>query len=199
MRRLLMWSFTGLLLLVIFAQLVPYGRDHDNPPVAAKPAWDQPTTRELARRACFDCPSNETRWPWYSNIAPLSWLIQRDVDEGRDELNWSEWDLGSEGDESAETVHEGSMPPGTYLMLHPEARLSDQKIDALVAGLVARVRRCIVPRDRRAIGGHCDLIRVRWWPLGQVGTRSVLRAGLSFRGCLLPQASIPNPRAGRMS
>ena len=137
MKRFLRWSLTGLLLLMVDAQVVPYGRDHDNPPVAAEPAWDTPATRELARRACFDCHSNETRWPWYSNIAPLSWLIQRDVEEGRHELNWSEWDLDSEGDESAETVIEGSMPPGTYAILHPEARLSDQEIDALVAGLVA--------------------------------------------------------------
>ena len=87
MKRFLMWSLTGLLLLLAAAQLVPYGRDHDNPPVVAEPAWGSPATRELARRACFDCHSNETQWPWYSNIAPLSWLIQRDVDEGRDELN----------------------------------------------------------------------------------------------------------------
>ena len=137
MKRFLRWSLTGLLLLLAAAQLVPYGRDHDNPPVAAEPAWDSPATRELARRACFDCHSNETRWPWYSNIAPLSWLIQRDVDEGRDELNWSEWGPDEEGDESAETVIDGSMPPDSYPLLHPEARLSDQEIDALVAGLVA--------------------------------------------------------------
>ncbi len=137
MKRFLRWSLTGLLLLMVAAQVVPYGRDHDNPPVAAEPAWDTSATRELARRACFDCHSNETRWPWYSSIAPLSWLIQRDVEEGRHELNWSEWDLASEGDESAETVIEGSMPPGSYVILHPGARLSDQEIDALVAGLVA--------------------------------------------------------------
>jgi mono/diheme cytochrome c family protein len=137
MKRFLLWSLTGLLLLLAVAQLVPYGRDHDNPPVAAEPAWDSPATRELARRACFDCHSNETRWPWYSNIAPLSWLIQRDVDEGRDELNWSEWGPDQEGDESAETLIEGSMPPDSYSLLHPEARLSAQEIDALVAGLVA--------------------------------------------------------------
>jgi mono/diheme cytochrome c family protein len=131
------WSLTGLLLLMVAAQAVPYGRDHDNPPVAAEPAWDTSATRELARRACFDCHSNETRWPWYSNVAPLSWLIQRDVEEGRHELNWSEWGSDSEGDESAETVIEGSMPPDTYAILHPEARLSDQEIDALVVGLVA--------------------------------------------------------------
>ena len=137
MKRFLTWLLTGLLFLFVAVQLVPYGRDHDNPPVVAEPAWDTPATRELARKACFDCHSNETQWPWYSNIAPLSWLIQRDVDEGRDELNWSEWGPDEEGDESAETVIERSMPPGTYPLLHPEARLSDQEVDALVAGLVA--------------------------------------------------------------
>jgi mono/diheme cytochrome c family protein len=136
-KRFLVWLLTGLLLLFVAAQLVPYGRDHDNPPIVAEPAWDTPTTRDLARRACFDCHSNETLWPWYSNIAPLSWLIQRDVDEGRDELNWSEWGPDDEGDEGAETVLEGSMPPDAYSLLHPEARLTDQEIDALVAGLVA--------------------------------------------------------------
>lgn len=67
----------------------------------------------------------------------MSWLIQRDVDEGRDELNWSEWGPDSEGDESAETVVEGSMPPDAYTLLHPAARLTDQEIDALFAGLEA--------------------------------------------------------------
>ena len=137
MRRFLLRSVTGILVLLLAVQLVPFGRDHDNPPVGAEPAWDSAATRELARRACFDCHSNETVWPWYSNVAPLSWLIQRDVAEGRDELNWSEWGPESEGDESAETVVEGSMPPDTYSFLHPEARLSDQELESLVAGLAA--------------------------------------------------------------
>jgi len=124
---------------VIFGliQFVPYGRAHVNPPVVVEPAWDSSRTRELAVRACFDCHSNETVWPWYSNIAPLSWLIQRDVDEGRDDLNFSEWQRSQKADEAAETVREGSMPPGRYLPLHPEARLDDEELAALVAGLVA--------------------------------------------------------------
>ena len=137
MWRLLKWLLVGLGALLVAVQFVPYGRAHDNPPVTAEPSWDSPVTRDLAVRACFDCHSNQTRWPWYSNIAPMSWLIQRDIDEGREELNWSEWGPGSEGDESAETVLEGSMPPGPYVLLHPEARLTDQEMDALVAGLVA--------------------------------------------------------------
>jgi hypothetical protein len=68
--------------LLAVAQAIPYGRGHSNPPVTKEPAWDSSRTRELAKRACFDCHSNETTWPWYSNVAPESWLIQRDVDAG---------------------------------------------------------------------------------------------------------------------
>ena len=133
------WVRWGVVVIVgglLLIQLVPYGRDHDNPPVVAEPAWDSPQTRELAVRACYDCHSNETEWPWYSNVAPVSWLVQRDVDEGREELDFSEWNLSQEGDESAETVREGSMPPSQYLLTHPEARLTDAELAALEAGLV---------------------------------------------------------------
>ena len=60
--------------LFLAIQFVPYGRDHSNPPVIGEPTWNSPETRALAVRACFDCHSNETVWPWYSNIAPVSWL-----------------------------------------------------------------------------------------------------------------------------
>src|SRR5690242_16317240 len=80
----------GLGLLVV-AQLVPYGHDHTNPRTVAEPAWDSPATRALADRACFDCHSNQTRWPWYSHVAPTSWLVQHHVDEGREVLNFSTW------------------------------------------------------------------------------------------------------------
>jgi mono/diheme cytochrome c family protein len=137
MWRLLKWLLAAGALLFVVIQLVPYGRDHDNPPVLAEPAWDSPATRELAVRACFDCHSNETIWAWYSNIAPISWLVQRDVNQGREEVNWSEWGPESEGDESAETVLEGSMPPRAYTLVHPDARLTEQEMDALAAGLAA--------------------------------------------------------------
>ena len=76
--------------LLLAIQFVPYGRAHTNPPVTAEPAWDSAETRELARRACFDCHSNETAWPSYTSISPASWLAQRHVNEGRRELNFSE-------------------------------------------------------------------------------------------------------------
>ncbi len=134
------WVRRGLVVLAVSAlaiQLVPYGRDHANPPVVQEPAWDSQQTRVLAAAACFDCHSNETEWPWYSNIAPVSWALQRDVDEGREELNFSEWHLEQEGDDAAETVRDGSMPPWQYRLTHPEARLSDAETAALEAGLAA--------------------------------------------------------------
>jgi mono/diheme cytochrome c family protein len=62
-----------------------------NPPVIAEPEWDSPRTRELARRACFDCHSNETRWPLYSRFAPVAYTLASNVQEGREHLNFSEW------------------------------------------------------------------------------------------------------------
>jgi hypothetical protein len=131
------WGLAALLGGLLVIQLVPYGRDHDNPPVVVEPSWDSTETRELTVRACFDCHSNETVWPWYSNVAPVSWLVQWDVDEGREELNYSEWNRSQEGEESAETVREGSMPPRSYLLTHPEARLTDPELAVLADGLAA--------------------------------------------------------------
>ncbi|HSR74031.1 MAG TPA: heme-binding domain-containing protein, partial [Sulfurovum sp.] len=82
------YKIFGVIILVITAiQFIPYGKDHVNPQVIAEPEWDSKQTRDLFVRACADCHSNETKWPWYSNIAPLSWLIQYDVEEGREHFN----------------------------------------------------------------------------------------------------------------
>jgi hypothetical protein len=123
----------------LLIQLVPYGHAHDNSPVAAEPNWDSPQTRELAQRACFDCHSNETTWPWYSNVAPVSWLVQHDVDEGREYLNFSQWGQGGEGEEAEElyeALAEGQMPPSNYLITHPEARLTETEKAALTEGFM---------------------------------------------------------------
>lgn len=129
----------GIALLVV-AQLVPYGRATTNPPVVAEPRWDSPITRDLARRACFDCHSNETEWPLYSRIAPVSWLVAHDVLEGREMLNFSEWQRPQEeAGEAGETVTEGEMPPWIYTVMHPEARLSDAERAALVKGFAATI------------------------------------------------------------
>jgi hypothetical protein len=128
----------GLLGALAIAQVVPYGRAHSNPPIVAEPAWDQPATRALADRACFDCHSNQTRWPWYSFVAPTSWLVQNHVDEGRDELNFSAWTGDAHAArEASEVVLDGSMPPRSYTLLHPEARLSAAERSELARGLEA--------------------------------------------------------------
>lgn len=137
--------FTAILFGAI--QFVPYGREHGNPPTRVEPTWDSPRTRELAQRACFDCHSNETVWPWYSSVAPVSWLVQRDVDHGRKQLNFSEWDRPQEeADEAAEAVENGEMPLASYLWTHPDAKLTEQERSELIAGLAATTGR---HRERR--------------------------------------------------
>jgi heme-binding protein len=138
-RRILLWGALGTVGLFALIQVVPYGRDHSNPPVTAEPNWDSPRTRALAARACFDCHSNLTTWPWYSNVAPMSWLVQRDVDSGRDALNFSEWNRQQdvELDELAEQIRSGSMPPWYYVLRHSDAKLSQAEKDALIRGLGA--------------------------------------------------------------
>lgn len=121
--------------LVGVIQLVPYGRDHTNPPVVDELPWDSPQTRDLAQRACFDCHSNETVWPWYGNIAPVSWLLARDVAVGRDEMNFSDWSRTSQrAQKIIREIEEGRMPPAFYLPLHPDARLSAEQKAQLIQG-----------------------------------------------------------------
>lgn len=141
-RKWLKWGLLGLLGGLIVIQLIPYGRAHDNPPVTAEPLWDTPTTRDLAVAACYDCHSNETEWPWYTNIAPVSWLVERDVDEGRRKLNFSEWGRGEqETDDIVKSVQEGEMPPVYYGWMHSSARLTDAERQQLISGLRATLAR----------------------------------------------------------
>ena len=135
--KVLIIIFSLALLSVILIQFVPYGRDHSNPPMVAEPQWDSAQTRSFFMQTCGDCHSNETVWPWYSSIAPASWLVQRDVNEGRKEFNVSEWNRKQDGDEAFEVYKEGEMPLKPYLLLHPEARLSGQDRDSLARGLLA--------------------------------------------------------------
>jgi hypothetical protein len=141
LKKYLIIALALLVVAFIAIQFVPYGRDHTNPAVSAEPNWDAPATRDLAQRACFDCHSNETVWPWYSNIAPVSWLIQRDVDEGRRVVNFSTWDQPQhEAGEAWEVVQVGYMPPSYYVLMHPEANLTPEETSALVDGLRQSLR-----------------------------------------------------------
>jgi cytochrome c551/c552 len=135
------WVVRVLVLLVVLfalAQIVPYGRSHSNPPVTSEAPWTDPAVKTLARDACYDCHSNETVWPWYANIAPVSWVMQWDVDSGRKNLNFSEWGTArGESDDPAGAVRDGSMPLWFYPPMHPNAKLTPaeraQLADALQA------------------------------------------------------------------
>ena len=136
-RRWLLRATVGLLVLFVLMQVVPYGRSHTNPATTKEPSWDSQATRRLFMNACGDCHSNKTAWPWYTNIAPVSWLTQNDVDGGRSQFNVSNWDRPqdvSAGD-MTETIRNGSMPPWFYKPLHPKSSLSSADRDRLIAGL----------------------------------------------------------------
>ena len=124
--------------LFVLAQLVPYGRNHTNPPVVQEIQWDSPETLALARRACYDCHSNETVWPWYSNVAPASWLLAADTTDARNSMNFSEWGSRSQPAQvNVRQIEEGRMPPSRYTALHPESRLTAAEKAQLVAGIQA--------------------------------------------------------------
>lgn len=134
------YKILGITVFIIVAiQFIPYGMDHTNPQVLAEPEWDSLKTKELFARACADCHSNETKWPWYSNIAPISWLVQYDVEEGREHFNISMWgkQKKNDGDKAKEELEDGEMPPWFYILPHPEAKLSESETEELAKGLLA--------------------------------------------------------------
>ena len=134
----LTWIAGALVALFLLIQLVPYGRDHNNPPVTKSPQFVGAQTEQLFNTSCGDCHSNLTEWPWYTNVAPASWLVQSDVDEGRSVMNFSEWDQPQpEVGELVEQINGGEMPPTKYTLIHSGAKLSDAEKKALVDGLLA--------------------------------------------------------------
>ena len=118
-------------------QFIPYGRDPTNPPATGEVTWANDETRDLFAAACADCHSNETAWPWYSRVAPMSWLVASDVGEGRNAFNVSVSSGLADADDAAETVEDREMPPLPYLLLHPGARLTPEERARFVAGLEA--------------------------------------------------------------
>ena len=121
--------------LAIAIQFVPIRRD--NPPVTTALTAPAPVMA-IFRRACYDCHSHETRWPWYSYVAPTSWLVVRDVHEGRRHLDLSAWSEYPPSDQQkklldiVDEVQKGDMPLWFYVPLHSEARLSPDDVNALV-------------------------------------------------------------------
>lgn len=120
--------------LFVLLQLVPYGWQHSNPPVVADAPWPDAASAQIARTSCYACHSNETDWPIYSYVAPMSWLVRADVDDGRHELNFSDWDDG-DADDAIEAILDGEMPLGRYTMIHRDAALTGAERDALVGAL----------------------------------------------------------------
>ncbi|MFP8876873.1 MAG: heme-binding domain-containing protein [Myxococcota bacterium] len=130
MRRALLFAVFALLA----AQWVPV--DRDNPPVLGE-IESPPEVHAILERSCYDCHSNQTRWPWYSRMAPVSWLVASDVHEGHEHLNFSAWRSDSTDkrhelrEEIRKNVEEGEMPLWFYLPLHPKARLDAADLQRL--------------------------------------------------------------------
>ncbi len=128
MKKMILYACVATVAALGLLQLIPV--DRSNPPVEREIPV-APQLKSVLKRACYDCHSNETVWPWYSRVAPISWLVAWDVKEGREELNFSTWNRYDEKQrakkikESWEEVEEGEMPPWFYVPLHPQARLSD--------------------------------------------------------------------------
>ena len=136
-------KFAALALVVFLLAAQAFQIDKTNPPVSADLEAPIPV-RQVMRRACYDCHSNETVWPWYSNVAPISWLVEYDVREGRVELNFSQWGSYSPAKrlkklkEIRDETAEAEMPPWNYVCpLHLEARLSAADRETITAWLAS--------------------------------------------------------------
>ena len=142
MKKTVQWILAVAVVLAVVIQFIR--PEMGNPPIDAaltleNVAHISPATLAQLRTSCFDCHSNETRWPWYSGVAPMSWLLARDVREGRKRLNFSAWGKYATSrrvsllGRIAEEVSSGDMPLPPYLLLHAEARLSGAAKDSLVS------------------------------------------------------------------
>jgi cytochrome c551/c552 len=146
--------FIVILAVAVLVIIQLFSFTHSNPPVTREIHWNAPETRALAQRACFDCHSNQTVWPWYSYVAPISLRVQLYVNEGREHLNFSAWDQpNADAEEIAKMIRNGDMPLWDYLPLHPQAKLSTAEQEALIAGLEATLAND-PPIERRRPGGR---------------------------------------------
>ena len=132
----------GVIALLVLIQFVPYGHSRANPPVTRAVKWDSPATARLFGGACRDCHSNLTDWRWYDKIAPASWLVQHDIEDGRRRMNVSTWDKPQpDVHEVVRAIRSGHMPPLQYKIAHGSGRLSKQERDALARGFEATYRK----------------------------------------------------------
>src|SRR5512145_1605783 len=134
MKKILLFIVIGGLVIFGLIQLVPI--DRTNPPTTQEPAWSSPEARTLVKQRCFQCHSNETEWPWYSYIAPGSWLIKWDVVNARYQFNFSEWDQNPGFlEDMTKEIQRGRMPPIQYTLFHPDAVMNEQQKQELIDAL----------------------------------------------------------------
>ncbi len=121
-----------------------FGIDKTNPPVEASQdflsiANPPAEIAALIKSSCYDCHSHQTKYPWYTNVAPVSWMIGHHIEEGREHLNFSKWGTypakkrAHKIEECYEEVEEGEMPMKGYVILHSEAKMSKEQKEQLIA------------------------------------------------------------------
>ncbi|HRR08561.1 MAG TPA: heme-binding domain-containing protein [Rhodothermales bacterium] len=134
MKKKVYGAILAVLGLFILMQLIPI--DRENPAVTLDMPAPKPV-KDILKRACYDCHSNETKWPWYSYLAPVKFMIRHHIDEGRNKVNFSTWDQ-PQGEEKAEipeeiieVIEKGEMPTWDYILMHAEAKLSNKDVAVL--------------------------------------------------------------------
>ncbi len=131
MKKIIVRALVGILAVFVILQFIPVDRPA-SAPMTLSPSID-PNVGSLFKRACFDCHSSATQWPWYSNVAPVSWLVIRDVEEGRKHLDFSKWDevtdfkRGNWKEEIFEELEAEKMPPKMYEIMHSESKLTAEE------------------------------------------------------------------------
>jgi Haem-binding domain len=144
-KKIILWGVAGLAALFILIQFIQPA--HTNPPVKSDFLTATKAPENIAamyHAACYDCHSDETRWPWYSHVAPMSWQIAQDVNEGRDALNLSEWpsipkSAWKRMENMSDLIESGEMPIKKYTLLHKDARLTEDQRKALTDWLGEQV------------------------------------------------------------
>jgi Haem-binding domain len=150
------WTACGFILIWTFASVRVHLLPHAPPKRGAARTTLFPEIAGIFGRSCADCHSEETAWPWYSGIAPVSWLLERDVKQGRARLNVTHWDGLKTSDKQrllaaiAKAIENREMPPRRYLLLHPEAKLSADQSVAMIEWTRAERRRM---RELRGVSG----------------------------------------------
>ena len=130
-----------ILLIIVIIQIIPSGRPEvivDNPNDLVLNNHLPDSVKSILKNACYDCHSNETKYPWYAYVAPVSWLVSQDTWMGREHLNFSDWESYTKMDKAkqlgdiGEEVGDGVMPMPIYILMHPEAKLTLRQRELMV-------------------------------------------------------------------